>query len=290
MVVCRANKDVDEIMEPILKYFCVSFNLITFLVSCGYIVGGSWLLYYWNKTKVDDTNLSGVFDLELDLGVFLLIVGIVGIIFTSMAIAATYRENIFCLRIYLGVLIVFIIMNIVVGVIFLIFSGKITTTINESLGSNYITRYSEDNSIKAIYDTLQSQYSCCGIKDYKDWGYNPYYNCTTSSQAATKCMVPASCCVSYTNTINLYCSGNVLADKTKLVNIHQSGCSSVIINTAAYAINVMSAICISVTIFLAINVALIQWLIMLIHKEQALYNAKHKTSGSYLPLDEAFIG
>ena len=48
-------------------------------------------------------------------------------------------------------------MNIVVGVIFLIFSGKITTTITESLGSNYITRYSEDNSIKAIYDTLQSQ-------------------------------------------------------------------------------------------------------------------------------------
>ena len=111
MVHLRANKELDEIVEPILKYCIVAFNLLTFLLSTCAIIGGSWLLYQYDKVLGDDTNFSGVYNLTFDLGVFLLIIGIVGVLITSVAIAATYRENIFVLKLYIIVLLCIIVMN-----------------------------------------------------------------------------------------------------------------------------------------------------------------------------------
>ncbi len=36
MVQFRANKDIDQIVEPILKYFIVAFNLCTFVSFFAY--------------------------------------------------------------------------------------------------------------------------------------------------------------------------------------------------------------------------------------------------------------
>ncbi len=97
------------------------------------------------------------------------------------------------------------VLNLLVGVTFLVFSGKITQTITEKLGSKYIKNYFEDNNILSVYDILQSEYGCCGITDYKDWAANPYFNCTSiSSDSTLKCLVPASCCRNYTKVRILY--------------------------------------------------------------------------------------
>jgi hypothetical protein len=49
-------------------------------------------------------------------------------------------------------------MNLVVAVIFLIFSGKITSAISYKL-VEYVQYYFENEPIKAIYDQLQSAVS-----------------------------------------------------------------------------------------------------------------------------------
>lgn len=276
MVKFRADKEVDEIVEPILKYCIIAYNLLTFLICFGFIIGGSWLLYEFNKIIGSDTNFAGVYNLTFDLSVFALIVGIVGVIMTSAAIAATYRENIFVLKLYMIILGLIVIMCMITGVTFLIFEGKITQTITSKLGSKYITQYSEDEVIKTVYDTIQKEYSCCGIQDYKDWNFNPYYNCTVTSKSAYKCMVPFSCCIDQTDDTNLFCSNLVLQNKEFLTNIHQKGCSSVIVEKSAYGITVMASVIIGCAILIAINIVLVQWLVMLIQREKALYNAKYQ--------------
>lgn len=269
--------DEDEFVEPVLKYFIVAFNLITFIISVLSICGGAWLLAEFDSVISSDKNFSSVYDLTFDLAVYLIIVGIVGVIITSLAIAATYQENLFVLKLYNIVLVFLTIMGLVTGVTFLIFSGKITSTITEKLQSKYITLYYEDQFYKNVFDSLQGKYSCCGITDYKDWNGNPYHNCTSSSQSSLKCFVPSSCCIGYTTTTNAFCSGNVLADAGKETNINPSGCSNVIIETAAYAISVTAGCSIGFTVFFIINLGLVQWLILLVQKEKALFNTGYKT-------------
>lgn len=64
-------------------------------------------------------------------------------------------------------LILIFIFNLVIGVVFLIYSGKITSTVINRLQAFYLLNYYDDNEIKSLFDLLQGQYSCCGIQGYK---------------------------------------------------------------------------------------------------------------------------
>lgn len=39
------------------------------------------------------------------------------------------------------------------------------------------------------------QVKCCGIKDYRDWNKNIYFNCTKENPSGLRCGVPYSCCI-----------------------------------------------------------------------------------------------
>jgi hypothetical protein len=55
------------------------------------------------------------------------------------------------------VLIIIMGLNLVVGCVFLIYSGKITTTISNKLQGTYVTKYYDDSTIRTIFDSLQSE-------------------------------------------------------------------------------------------------------------------------------------
>ena len=95
----KENTEINAFVTPILKYAVVSFNLMTFVVSVLMICGGAWGISEFNDAVSKDTNFASVYNLTFDLAVELLILGILGIFITSFAIAATYRENIFILKI-----------------------------------------------------------------------------------------------------------------------------------------------------------------------------------------------
>lgn len=107
-----------------------------------------------------------------------------------------------------------LILNMVIGVIFLIYSGKITSTVINKLQTTYLLKYYDDNELKSLFDLIQGQYSCCGIQGYKgknfriflflisiekkfsDWNSNPYHTCN-STKSSLACLVPVSCCKDY---------------------------------------------------------------------------------------------
>lgn len=53
----------------------------------------------FNDAVSKDSNFEGVYNLTFDLAIELIVVGVIGVFITSFAIAATYRENIFILKI-----------------------------------------------------------------------------------------------------------------------------------------------------------------------------------------------
>ncbi|CAF0744530.1 unnamed protein product [Brachionus calyciflorus] len=276
----RCRSDPDHVVEPILKYFLTFFNLVVFLMSICCIIGGSWLLYQRDSVQNNKTNVESVFDITTDLGAYLIAIGCIGIIFAIIGCAATIRESIFFLRIYMFILILITVLNLIVGVIFLIYSGKITTAIQTKLEKTYILNYYDDDEIKSLFDLLQGQYSCCGIQNYTDWNSNPYHNCN-STQSALSCLVPVSCCKDYEKnkeTLNLFCSREVLKDSSLVSNINTMGCRQAIITLAQYGVKILSSCLVGITIILAITIVLVQYLLILIRKEQALYNAKNRYS------------
>ncbi|RNA09950.1 Structural maintenance of chromosomes 3 [Brachionus plicatilis] len=253
------------------------------ILAVGSIVGGSWLLYQRDNVEETKTNYESVFDMTTDLGAYLIAIGVLGIIFSVIGLAATIRENIFFLRIYLFVLILILVLNLVIGVIFLIYSGKITSTVIDKMQTTYLLNYYDDDELKSLFDLLQGLYSCCGIQGYKDWESNPYHTCN-STKSSLACLVPVSCCKDYqTNKerINLFCSQDVLRDETKLTRINTEGCRQAIISLAQLGINALSGGLVGVSLILGATVIMAQYLLILIRKEKALFNAKNR----YLILD-----
>ena len=53
------------------------------MVSIGYIIAGSWLLYKHNNDLSTRSDVGSVFTLTNDLGVYLLVLGCFGIIFSQ---------------------------------------------------------------------------------------------------------------------------------------------------------------------------------------------------------------
>lgn len=97
----------------------------------------------------------------------------------------------------------------------------------------------------------------------------------------------------------MFCSGNVLSNNNLVGNINTEGCRKAIIKLAQYGVKVLSSVLVAVTIIMvrqldfhyllylsylkfitkqAIIIALVQYLLILIRKEMALYNAKNKYS------------
>ncbi len=63
-------------------------------MGIGFIIGGSYLLY----TRDTAVNFESVYNIATDLGGYLITIGILTVIFSTIAIAATIRENVFALR------------------------------------------------------------------------------------------------------------------------------------------------------------------------------------------------
>lgn len=58
---------------------------------------------------------------------------------------------------YLFVLIFILLVNVVIGTVFLIYSGKITTEVFNEIETTFVTDYSNDDDVQSIFDFIQSE-------------------------------------------------------------------------------------------------------------------------------------
>lgn len=139
-----------------------------------YIGGGIWIL---DKRSNIASDLNNVFDLLTDLAGASIAIGIIGVIFSIIGIAAALRQSIYWLRVvilvsfiiklslikllkkYEIILILVMTLNLVVGVIFLIYSGQITNSVTDYMSSTVITSYYYNSVSTQLLDSLQGDVS-----------------------------------------------------------------------------------------------------------------------------------
>lgn len=151
---------------------------------------GVWA--YIEKNKYYYQDIQTIYDVLLDLSILLIIVGAVIFIVGYAGCVGALRENLLLLRIFYSIIILIVLLEVTVAVLAFVFKDKMKDWVTEILEDGMIHRYQDDED--AVMDWFQENIHCCGIKGYRDWNENMYFNCTKHNPSGLRCGVPYSCC------------------------------------------------------------------------------------------------
>ncbi|XP_010606273.1 tetraspanin-15, partial [Fukomys damarensis] len=161
--------------------------------------------------------------------VILILLGVVMFIVSFIGVLASLRDNLCLLQAFMYVLGICLIMELIGGVVALIFRNQTIDFLNDNIRRG-IENYYDDLDFKNIMDFVQEQFKCCGGEDYRDWSKNQYHDCSAPGPLA--CGVPYTCCIrNKTDVINTMC-GYKTIDKERLSVqnvIYVRGCTNAVL-------------------------------------------------------------
>ncbi|XP_030640017.1 tetraspanin-33 [Chanos chanos] len=173
--------------------------------------------------------------LTVDPALLLISVGSLMFMITFFGCFGALRNGIVLLKMFLGILLVILFLQITAAVIGFIFSKTVLQR-TELLMLKAIMRYREDMDLENLIDFVQKKFRCCGVESYTDWSKNAYFNCSEDNPSLEACGVPFSCCIreageSVFNTMCGY-ETQTMEEKTAEGSIHTVGCLGKIVGWA----------------------------------------------------------
>ncbi|KAH9498605.1 cd63 antigen [Bulinus truncatus] len=159
-----------------VKYLLFLFNLIFVIAGIGLIAAGAYV-----KVKLDQ--YYDFFGSDyVGPGILLIIVGVIIFILAFFGCCGAIKEN-YCLTmtfaVFLGIIFV---LEIAAGIAGFVLRDDIEKEIGTVL-KNSVVNYRNVSGIGKAWDTLQSDFQCCGANNYTDW------NTTFENNT-----LPRSCC------------------------------------------------------------------------------------------------
>ncbi|XP_064532251.1 tetraspanin-10 [Pseudopipra pipra] len=132
------------------------------------------------------------------------------------------------LRFFLGALLAFAGLEVLGGLLVLLARRRLRDGLRDLL-LLCLLRYQEDPDLQFLVDEVQRSLQCCGLRSYRDWESNPYFNC--SAPGVQACGVPASCCqdpLDSGSVPNAQCGFGVLALGAAAAGavVHVGGCGA----------------------------------------------------------------
>nr|XP_055027204.1 tetraspanin-15 [Misgurnus anguillicaudatus] len=201
-----------------LKFFLIVYATLFWLIG-GFILA---IGIYAEVERQRYKTLDGVF---LAPAIILIVLGVFMFIVSFIGVLASLRDNLCLLRVFLYTLAICLVLELVGGIVALLFKNKTEELVNKNIRKGMVNYY-DDLDFKNIMDFVQETFKCCGGNDYKDWEVNMYHNCTAPGPLA--CGVPYTCCLNKpSEVVNTMCGYNVLM-KERLDNteiIHIRGCT-----------------------------------------------------------------
>lgn len=189
-----------KIQNFLLKYTLFIFNFMSWLGGLGAVAVGTWQL------TDDEKVITDAVDFVLDPFIIICIIGAITFTIAFLGCVGAVREHVLLLKsFYICLSIVLVIELVCGGLIIVCYTEPAARDIlrltPETLLKRAILQYMDDKSIRKLMDTIQRQFTCCGIsatdEGYKDWRLNMYYNCTEQNPSIFRCAVPESCCIYY---------------------------------------------------------------------------------------------
>ncbi|XP_072457368.1 tetraspanin-33-like [Notamacropus eugenii] len=171
---------------------------------------------------------SGAVDsLLAEPSLIVIIVGALTFTVTFVGCTGALRDMPLLLKMFAVMLwLIFVLQVVAVGVAFL-FSGQVMDKAAFLMGKA-IASYRDDLDLQNLIDYIQKKFECCGVRSYKDWSQNEYFDCSISNPSLERCAVPFSCCIpeeelNVLNTMCGYGTQNLKAWKAESL-IHTGGC------------------------------------------------------------------
>lgn len=165
--------------------------------------------------------------LTIDPALLLIIIGSLMLMITFFGCFGALRNGTWSLRMFIGILVAVLLLQIVAAVLGFLFSDVVWER-TEKFMRKAITRYREDLDLENVIDFVQKKLQCCGVNSYKDWGHNVYFQCLENNPSLEACGVPFSCCVQRRNetVFNTMCGYKVqdMEETTAKETVYTAGC------------------------------------------------------------------
>ncbi|XP_078525060.1 tetraspanin-33-like [Lissotriton helveticus] len=129
-----------------------------------------------------------------DPSIILLTVGIFMFVVTFFGCMGALRDMQILLKIFVGLMLIILSLQILAAVLGFIFSSKVLEK-TASVMVRAISRYREDLDLQNFIDYVQKKFECCGVTSFTDWSQNVYFACDDLNPSLERCAVPYSCCL-----------------------------------------------------------------------------------------------
>ncbi|XP_069756966.1 tetraspanin-15 [Narcine bancroftii] len=213
-----------------LNYICLKFTLVIY-ATVFWIIGGLILCIgiYAEVERQKYKTLQGAF---LAPAIILIVLGILMFVVSFIGVLASLRDNLCLLRVFLYTLAVVLMLELMGGIVALVFRNQTLDFINKNIRQG-IEHYYDDLDFKNIMDFVQKEFKCCGAHDFTDWSANIYHSCEGHATGPLACGVPYSCCIlNKTDVANTLCGYKTLQEHrlSVLQFIHVRGCTDAVLN------------------------------------------------------------
>ncbi|XP_077206658.1 tetraspanin-15 [Paroedura picta] len=209
------------------SYVCLKFTLVTY-ATVFWLLGG-FVLAVGIYAEVERQKYKTLESAFLAPAIILILLGIIMFLVSFVGVLASLRDNLCLLQAFMYILGICLLIELVGGVMALLFRNKTIDFVNENIGKG-IVNYYDDLDFKNIMDFVQKQFKCCGGKDYTDWAQNQYHDCAAPGPLA--CGVPYTCCVTNkTAVINTMCGYKTINEERLSVQhiIYIRGCTNAVL-------------------------------------------------------------
>uniref|UniRef100_A0A6P7GDZ6 Tetraspanin n=1 Tax=Diabrotica virgifera virgifera TaxID=50390 RepID=A0A6P7GDZ6_DIAVI len=163
------------------RYMLILFNFIFVITGIVIIsVGLSSKAYFNEFDQLMDNKYFYISD-------FLIVIGVVIFFIAFFGCCGAMKENACMTTTYSTLLVIIFILELAVGITAVVLKGKTEEFLADKLEETMHTYNNHSfNETTVVWDTIQSQFQCCGVHNFTDWKNVPAVNYTTG--------LPLSCC------------------------------------------------------------------------------------------------
>ncbi|XP_043568171.1 tetraspanin-15 isoform X1 [Chiloscyllium plagiosum] len=212
------------------NYICLKIILIIY--STFFWLIGTFILCIGIYAEIERQKYKTLQGAFLAPAVILILLGILMFVVSFIGVLASLRDNLCLLKVFLYTLAILLILELLGGIVALIFRHQTLDFINKNIRKGII-RYYDDLDFKNIMDFVQEEFKCCGAEDFTDWSLNMYHSCEGRAAGPLACGVPYSCCRrNKTDVANTMCGYKTLNEQrfTVLQIIYVGGCTDAVLN------------------------------------------------------------
>uniref|UniRef100_A0A8C4R1I4 Tetraspanin n=1 Tax=Eptatretus burgeri TaxID=7764 RepID=A0A8C4R1I4_EPTBU len=158
------------------RYFLVVLNVIFFVLGLVILGYGLWVLFDQESFMTIIVS-NGVTGKNLQNAAFALIaVGGITVVLSTLGCVGTGKRIKCVLWLYLVFIMLLLVAQVVLGLLVYFEKDKIYPTLNSTILSTFMAYGNENSSVSknqwSMWDTIQTNFNCCGYNDYKDWNIN----------------------------------------------------------------------------------------------------------------------